>query len=38
MRKVVWCFGELRKQMERDSGKIGKKVSISELIDWFIIL
>ena len=38
MRKAVWRFGELRKQMERDSGKTGKKVSTSELIDWFTIL
>lgn len=37
-RTAVWRFDDLRKQMERDSGRTGKKVSTSELIDWFTIL
>jgi MoxR-like ATPase len=40
--EVVWLaakrFDDLRKQMERDSARTGKKVSTSELIDWFTIL
>ena len=35
---AVKRFGELRSQMDRDSGRTGKKVSTSELIDWFTIL
>jgi MoxR-like ATPase len=35
---AVKRFDKLRKQMERDSGRTGKKVSTSELIDWFTIL
>ncbi len=31
-------FQELRKKMEEDKGEAGKKVSTSELIDWFRIL
>ena len=34
--KVVKRFQELRKQMEK--GKSGKKVSTSELLDWFMVL
>ncbi|MEH1976094.1 MAG: MoxR family ATPase [Nostoc sp.] len=35
---AVKRFQLLRKQMEKDIGKTGKKVSTSELIDWFTIL
>jgi MoxR-like ATPase len=35
---AVRRFDDLREQMERDSGRTGKKVSTSELIDWFTIL
>ena len=35
---AVRRFQLLRKQMEKDIGKTGKKVSTSELIDWFTIL
>lgn len=35
---AVQRFQILRKQMEKDIGKTGKKVSTSELIDWFTIL
>jgi MoxR-like ATPase len=35
---AVRRFLQLRKQMEKDIGKTGKKVSTSELIDWFTIL
>jgi len=35
---AVTSFRLLRSGMERDSGRIGKKVSTSELIDWFTIL
>jgi MoxR-like ATPase len=31
-------FQELRKKMEEDKGEAGKKVSTSELIDWFEVL
>jgi MoxR-like ATPase len=31
-------FLQLRKQMERDKGMAGKRVSTSELLDWFAIL
>jgi MoxR-like ATPase len=31
-------FLELRQQMEREKGKTGKKVSTSELLDWFAVL
>lgn len=37
-RTAVWRFNKLRNQMEKDSGRTGKKVSTSELIDWFTIL
>ncbi len=35
---AVTRFQSLREQMEKDIGKTGKKVSTSELIDWFTIL
>ncbi len=35
---AVRRFRQLRNQMEKDIGKPGKKVSTSELIDWFTIL
>jgi MoxR-like ATPase len=35
---VVQRFLELRKEMYEDKGDVGKKVSTSELIDWFSIL
>lgn len=35
---AVSRFRQLRVQMEKDSGRTGKKVSTSELIDWFTIL
>jgi len=35
---VVMRFLELRQQMSRDKGDAGRKVSTSELIDWFRIL
>jgi MoxR-like ATPase len=35
---VVKRFVELRQQMEQHKGKAGKKVSTSELLDWFAIL
>jgi MoxR-like ATPase len=35
---AVTRFQILRKQMEKDIAKTGKKVSTSELIDWFTIL
>ena len=38
MEAAVRRFRQLRKQMEKDIGKTGKKVSTSELIDWFTIL
>lgn len=31
-------FLELRQQMEQEKGKAGKKVSTSELLDWFAVL
>ena len=31
-------FSVLRQQMEQDKGKTGKKVSTSELLDWFAVL
>lgn len=36
--KVVERFFELREEMHKDKGNSGKKVSTSELIDWFNIL
>ena len=36
--KAVDRFQELRKKMEEDKGAAGKKVSTSELIDWFHVL
>ena len=36
--KAVERFQELRKSMEGDKGEAGKKVSTSELIDWFHVL
>ena len=36
--EAVKRFQSLRKQMDKDIGKTGKKVSTSELIDWFTIL
>jgi MoxR-like ATPase len=35
---AVERFLELRQQMEREKGKTGKKVSTSELLDWFAVL
>ncbi|TBR60764.1 MoxR family ATPase [Mastigocladus laminosus UU774] len=35
---AVIRFTQLREQMEKDSGRTGKKVSTSELIDWFTLL
>ncbi|NES17940.1 MAG: MoxR family ATPase [Symploca sp. SIO3E6] len=35
---AVSSFHKLRQQMEKDSSRTGKKVSTSELIDWFTIL
>jgi MoxR-like ATPase len=35
---VIDRFLELRQQMEQDKGKAGKKVSTSELLDWFAVL
>ena len=35
---AVHRFLELRAQMEKEKGKAGKKVSTSELIDWFAVL
>jgi MoxR-like ATPase len=37
-KKAVDRFQELRKKMEEDKGEAGKKVSTSELIDWFRVL
>ena len=36
--KAIDRFQELRKSMEEDKGVVGKKVSTSELIDWFYVL
>lgn len=36
--KAVERFLELREEMRKDKGEAGKKVSTSELIDWFRIL
>lgn len=36
--KAVVRFLELREEMHRDKGNAGKKVSTSELIDWFRVL
>lgn len=36
--KTVERFLELREEMRKDKGEAGKKVSTSELIDWFRIL
>lgn len=38
VQKAVKCFLELREQMEEDKGEAGKKVSTSELLDWFDVL
>lgn len=38
VKKAVNQFLELREEMEDSKGDIGKKVSTSELIDWFTIL
>lgn len=35
---AITRFGELRQQMEQQKGRTGKKVSTSELLDWFAIL
>jgi MoxR-like ATPase len=36
--KAVVRFLELRKEMQADKGEIGKKVTTSELLDWFRVL
>lgn len=36
--QAVTRFVELRDEMQKDKGAIGKKVSTSELIDWFRVL
>lgn len=36
--KVVERFLQLREEMRKDKGEAGKKVSTSELIDWFHVL
>ncbi|MEO1395410.1 MAG: MoxR family ATPase [Cyanobacteria bacterium J06634_5] len=36
--KAVDRFLQLRQNMQRDKGEIGKKVSTSELLDWFRVL
>lgn len=36
--KALERFLELRRKMEEDRGELGKKVSTSELLDWFAIL
>ncbi|WP_373529367.1 AAA family ATPase [Nostoc sp.] len=36
--EAVISFTKLRRRMEKDSGRTGKKVSTSELIDWFTLL
>lgn len=36
--KAIARFWELREKMRRDKGDAGKKVSTSELIDWFQVL
>ncbi|MBE9257084.1 MoxR family ATPase [Dolichospermum sp. LEGE 00246] len=36
VKAAVQCFSELRQKMEK--GKAGKKVSTSELLDWFAVL
>ena len=38
MAKAVSRFLELREEMRKDKGEAGKKVSTSELIDWFRVL
>jgi MoxR-like ATPase len=38
VRNAVGRFHKLRKKMEEDKGEVGKKVSTSELIDWFHVL
>lgn len=38
MTKAVSRFLELREEMRKDKGEAGKKVSTSELIDWFRVL
>ena len=35
LEKAIACFLKLRQDMELDKGAAGKKVSTSELIDWF---
>ncbi|MDA0266935.1 MAG: MoxR family ATPase [Cyanobacteria bacterium] len=36
--KVVKRFASLRKKMKDDKGEIGKRVSTSELLDWFRVI
>jgi hypothetical protein len=36
--KVIDRFLELREEMRKDKGDTGKRVSTSELIDWFRVL
>ncbi|MGK7944333.1 MAG: AAA family ATPase [Microcystaceae cyanobacterium] len=36
--KAITNFEKLRKKMEKDKGKVGKKVSTSELLDWIQLL
>ena len=38
VKAAVERFLELRQRMEQEKGKAGKKVSTSELIDWFAVL
>ena len=38
VKAAVARFTELRQQMDDDKGEAGKKVSTSELIDWFTVL
>ncbi|BAY43399.1 hypothetical protein SAMD00079811_09790 [Scytonema sp. HK-05] len=38
VRKAIARFLELRKEMQKDKGEAGKKVSTSELIDWLRVL
>jgi MoxR-like ATPase len=36
--KAIQRFNQLRKKMESDKGNVGKKVSTSELLDWFQLI
>jgi hypothetical protein len=36
--RAVDHFDKLREEMRKDKGEAGKKVSTSELIDWFNVL